>query len=608
MDNNIAAHILGNLEVGHEGICYLENCIQQGELSLSDLAVLDTMVELLDVIENVTMEVSVPNRIKDINANILFYIEQLKQNAIDENIESFLYDFRFHFRSLFRILEFEIAYILENFVSKKDYPRFYPEVGIIDHDDIRAKGEKAHCKVSVILLAYNNLVYTRDCVESILRNTDDVEYELILVDNGSTDGTKEYFDSVPGAKVIHLKYNIHLVKGFNIGLMAAEGKYCAAVCNDFIFTPNWLRNLMICIESDPGIGFVSPGATSISNMQQISIPFNSKDDFQEKAREYNVSDPSKWEERVVLLPNVLCCPTALLDRIGYYDTRFFRGEFLDDDISFRIRRAGYKLVYCADTVTHHYGSLTTASDHQTNSMEEGRKTFAEKYGLDAWMDARMNLAHLRIDFSQLSAVETILGIDVKCGATLLQIKNRIWSNHGIKPRVSVCATEHQYEMDVRSIAEKVFLLDHIYQLPEELNGTIDLVYIEKPLDCYSEDLDSIFSAISKVMSVNGKVIFMVNNSASIETLYEMLSSSHTVHNRKIYIRDVLCLQAKAHGFEQSSIISFVPERSSQSKQVIKDFAMFLAGGRQADMNYLESLLESNVGMYQMNYQPAEQSV
>lgn len=68
-----------------------------------------------------------------------------------------------------------------------------------------------------------------------------MDYELILVNNGSNDGTKEYFESISGAKVINLKYNLHLVKGFNIGLMAAEGKYCAAVCNDFIFTPNWLK-------------------------------------------------------------------------------------------------------------------------------------------------------------------------------------------------------------------------------------------------------------------------------------------------------------------------------------------------------------------------------
>ncbi|MFS0821629.1 glycosyltransferase family 2 protein [Bacillus sp. 1P02SD] len=601
MDNQTAAQILGILQVGHEGIHYLEDCIQRGELSLSDLTVLDTMVELLEAIENVTAQVLIPNRVNEINANIRFYIEQLKQSAINENVEKFVYDFRFHFRSLFRILEFEIAYIVENFVNKADYPHFYPDVGTVDHADIALRGEKAHCKVSVVLLAYNNLSYTRDCVESILKNTDDVEYELILVDNGSTDGTKEYFDSILGAKVIHLKYNMHVVKGFNIGLMAAEGKYCAAVCNDFIFTPNWLKNLIICIESDRDIGYVSPGATSISNMQQISIPFSSKEEFQEKAREYNVSDPAKWEERVVLLPNVLCCPTALLDRIGYYDTRFFRGEFADDDISFRIRRAGYKLIYCADTVTYHYGSLTTANDHQTNSLEEGRKTFVDKYCLDAWLDARMTSAYLNIDYSHLSNVRSILGVDVKCGATLLQIKNRIWSNYEIKPDLSVCTTEQKYEIDVNSISENTFLFNNFYQFPKELIGKIDLVYIEKPLDCYSDDLNIIFNSLSKVMNTNGKLIFMVNNSISIEALYEQLNSSHSIHNQKIYIRDMVCLQARKYGFEQISITNFIQERSPASNQIVGELAKLLSNGEELQMKYLESLFLSNFAMYQMNY-------
>jgi len=602
MNNNIATQILGMLHTGHKAICHLEDCIQRGDLSLSDIELLDTMIELLNSLDSVTAEASVPNRVKEINANIYYYIEQLKQNAINENIEIFSYDFRFHFRSLFRILEFEVAYIVENFVNKQDYPQLYPEIGNVDHDDIAARASEARCKVSVVLLGYNNLDYTRDCVESILMNTNDVEYELILVDNGSTDGTKEYFDSISGAKVIHLKYNVHIVKGFNIGLMAAEGKYCAAVCNDFIFTPKWLKNLIICIESDPDIGYVSPGATFISNMQQISIPFKSKEDFQEKAREYNISDPAKWEERVVLLPDVLCCPTALLDRIGYYDPRFLRGEFADDDISFRIRRAGYKLIYCGDTVTHHYGSLTTASDHQTNSLEEGRQIFEQKYGLDAWLDARMNSAYLNIDFSKLSSVKSILGIDVKCGATLLQIKNSIWENYGVKSQLSVCTTEQKYEVDLNSISENVFLLDNLYEFPKELYGKIDLIYIEKPLDCYSDDLDTIFSSLSKVMSMNGKLIFMVNNGISIEALYEMLSSSASVHNRKIYIRDMLCLQASNHGFEQPSVINFVPERSPQSIEIVENLAKLLADGKELETKYFESLLQFNFEMYQMTYQ------
>lgn len=599
MDANLAEKIFELLQTGEDAIYHIDNGLKNGEITLSDIAMLDSINEMLTAVEVSTLaEAIVPNRVKEINANLAFYIEQMK-NDISENQDRFLYDFRFHFHSLYRILKYEIAYIFEKVVNKDTYPEFYPEVVKVDHQEIIERGKNTRCKASVILLAYNNLQYTRDCVESILEYTNDVDYELILVNNGSTDGTKDYFDSIAGAKVIHLEYNLHVVKGFNIGMMAAEGKYCAVVCNDFIFTHNWLKNLMTCIESDSEIGYVSPGATNISNMQQIEVPFTSIKEFQENAKKYNVSDSKKWEERVVLLPNVLCCPTVLLDRIGYYDTRYFRGEFGDDDISFLIRRQGYKLVYCGDTVVHHYGSLTTGSDHQTNSLEEGRAIFIQKYGLDAWADARMNSFYLNINYSILSNTKSILGIDVKCGANLMQIKNKIWSDLGVKPSVFTLTTEEKYGVDLRTISEKVFLLNNLQKLPEELYGKFDLVYIEKPLDCYLETLDTIFENLSRVMNENGRVIFMVNNNSSIESLYQM--DSIAMHNRKIYQLTPLYIKATAYGFTNASVLSFTPSGNEEVNQDIDNLAKMLTRNQNLDFDKLKTMLQTTGWLFQMSF-------
>ena len=425
MNTETAVRLLDLLRTGREGIEYIRNCLEQDRMSQTAAAVLDSLSELVSAVEQRVETEHTPNRVKEINENIRFYLDRI-QREISEDPDAFAFDFRFHLQSLYRLLEYEIAYLAEHAADKTQYPDFYPEVGEVDHEKILEQGRHAKHLVSIVVLAYNNLSSTRDCVESILKNTKGIDYELILVDNGSKDGTKAFFDSVEGAKVISLKYNLHIVKGFNIGMMAAEGKYCAAVGNDFVFPENWLSNLLTCIESDPAIGYVSPGATNISNLQQISIPFTSIAEFEGKAREYNVSDPRKWEDRVVLLPDVLCCPTVLLERIGYYDTHYYRGEFGDDDISFRIRRAGYRLVYCGDTVTYHHGSLTTESDHKTGSLEEGRRTFFERYHVDAWLDARPDALFLNLLYDGFSQVNSILGIGVKCGATLLQIKNIIW--------------------------------------------------------------------------------------------------------------------------------------------------------------------------------------
>ncbi|MEK3883883.1 glycosyltransferase [Paenibacillus sp. PL2-23] len=598
---SLATQIIQLLDMGYECVSYLKSCIVKGELRNSDILMLDDMVDLTHAISGAITDFELPNRVNEISENLLYYIDQLKRLLNEDDVEDFLFDFRFHFCSLFRILEFEVAYILEDVIDKNEFPRLYPEVNTINHEEIVALGQEARYKVSVVLLAYNNLSYTRDCVESILTHTIDIDYELILVDNGSTDGTKEYFDSIPDAKVIHLKHNIHLVKGFNIGLMAAEGKYCAAVCNDFIFTPNWLMNLLTCIESDSSYGFVSPGATSISNMQQISIPFISKEDFLQRAKEYNVSDSSKWEERVVLLPNVLCCPTALLDHIGYYDTRFYRGEFLDDDISFRIRRAGYKLIYCGDTVAHHYGSLTTASDHLTNSLDEGRKIFINKYGLDAWTDARMQPDFNKIDFSGLNHTQSILGIDVKCGATLLQIKNRIWSKRLCTPQLHVLTTDSKYIKDLNTIAERVDVIESLAQFPVNLDETYDLVYIEQPLNYYEDNLEGIFKNFGKKLNQNGHFIFKVSNCISFEAIYNMLNASETVHNQKIYINEWVNTCAQNCGFEPISIINFSSERKTDESRIINEISNLLARGQEEGMQYVNSKLNLSYTMYQMKF-------
>jgi GT2 family glycosyltransferase len=598
MNNSTATQILEALNVGNEGIRYLDDCIQRGELSLSDLGILNNMLDLLSALENTTLDVSAPNRVNEIIANIRYYIERL-EISVNDNVNSFIYDFRFHLCSLFRILEFEFAYLVENYINKADYPYLYPEVGNVDHDWIASQGEEANLKVSVVLVGYNNLDYTRDCVESILANTDDVEYELILVDNGSTDGTKEYFDSISGAKVIHLKYNLHVTKGFNIGLMAAEGKYSAAVCNDFIFTPKWLWNLIECIESDSKIGYVSPASNSISNMQQIPIPFISKEDFQEKARKHNVSDPTKWEERVVLLPNVLCCPTALLDRVGYYDTRFFRGEFVDDDISFKIRRAGYKLIYCADTVTHHYGSLTTAADHLTNSLEEGRQTFFEKYKLDAWEEARMQSFYLDIEPELLSGVYSVLGIDSKCGATLLQIKNRIWFEQHVKSELHTLTSNDKYKEDLLTISDKASIFNDFSNLKQKIDKTIDMIFIEEPLDSYNIELSDLFKYLAEALNKEGKLIFTISNGISIESLYNMLNNANSIHNKKNYVTDLVCKEANGAGFELISIKDYAIPRSSESIAIINKLSHSLSSGAQDEINYLNTLLSCSYRLFQM---------
>ena len=78
-------------------------------------------------------------------------------------------------------------------------------------------------KLSIITLTYNNLSYTKKFIESLYKYTQD--FELIIVDNGSTDGTVEYLKTLNSVKLILNKENLGFSKGNNQGIGIAEGEY-----------------------------------------------------------------------------------------------------------------------------------------------------------------------------------------------------------------------------------------------------------------------------------------------------------------------------------------------------------------------------------------------
>lgn len=374
--------------------------------------------------------------------------------------------------------------------------------------------------VSIVLLAYNHLDYTKKCIESILEFTKDVNYELILVNNGSTDETKDYFDSLDNVKVVNIKENVRVCNGFNEGIFYSEGKYIACVCNDFIFTYNWLSNLIKCIESDDKIGYVSSGASNISNCQQINLKFDSVQEMHEQAKIYNVSDSKKWEERIRLLPCVLMCRSELLKKVGGYDPIFYYGEFADDDISFRIRREGYKLVYAGDTFTYHFGSITSKKAQvENNSLDLSRKIFANRYGIDSWIEGMFNTNICNLVNYRNKDNIGILGINTFCGGTPLQIKN-MFRKKGINNVKVVNFTEKKkYIQDLKTVSDYVYC-DRLEKLPNLFeNEKFDYIILENGLE-YHYDLYLILNNLYECLRVGGQIIINIFNK---QYIYNLLS-------------------------------------------------------------------------------------
>jgi GT2 family glycosyltransferase len=278
--------------------------------------------------------------------------------------------------------------------------------------------------VSVVLLAYNHLDITKQCVESLFRYTQDMDYELITVDNGSSDGTREYFESLPNRKKLSFPENIGVDKAVNRGLELAEGKFSLNLSNDIVATSNWLKNLVTCMESDEKIAMVVPVCGFSSNNQQVRLPYKTLDQMQQVALDWNKGNPALWEERLKLVTYTCLFRTDVLHAAGLFDEEFNPGAYDDDAISFKIRRMGYRLMLAGDTYVHHFGSVTFNAEYAKNNIaERNQALFFRKFGVDSWAASMIDFNVVRLADYRKKGPVRMLGIGRSCGSTLLQVKN-----------------------------------------------------------------------------------------------------------------------------------------------------------------------------------------
>lgn len=395
--------------------------------------------------------------------------------------------------------------------------------------------------VTVVVQSYNRLDKTKNCVESILKYTKNVDYELILIDNGSTDDTLKYYKSVehPRKKVIHVTKNIGSVVN---SMKYISGRYIAFITNDTYVTQNWIENLLTCLKSDDAIGMVVPVVSNGSNLQGADITFNSLDEMYEKAASYNISDPRKWHERIRLAFQMVIYKREALDAVGIMLDYGFYHDFADDDITFRIRRAGYKAILCKDTFVHHDHIRTkfTPSEAQNfnESIKSGQLDFNTKYfGLDAWEDVNNYeltlLSMVDPKQHQSSNQVKILGVDVLCGTPILEIKNKLRENSVFDVKLSAFTSDPKYWIDLKAICSGKVIVDRLEFLSDHFkNPEYDFVFLGKPINTYS-DPNSLLLSLIRTVKQGGRLLLKLYNTSNFLKLFRILGVKAQLGNMAV---------------------------------------------------------------------------
>lgn len=280
-------------------------------------------------------------------------------------------------------------------------------------------------KTSIVILTHNHLEVTKLCIESIRKYTKPQNYELIIVDNASTDGTVEWLEQQQDIRTIYNQENKGFPAGCNQGMRIATGENIMLLNNDVVVTEGWLDNLITCLYSQENIGAVGPVTNSCTYYQAIPVTYKNLEEMQVFAKEHNQCNPALWEERLKLIGYAFLFKRIVYMRVGELDEIFTPGNFEDDDFSFRIRDAGFKLMLCRDTFIHHFGSVSFSErplEYQ-NLLLKNESKFIQKWGFDSQRTTFIRnelLPHIRHKRDEDFA---LLEVGSGCGGTLLQIKN-----------------------------------------------------------------------------------------------------------------------------------------------------------------------------------------
>ncbi len=311
--------------------------------------------------------------------------------------------------------------------------------------------------VSIVILAWNEIAYTRECLDSLARRTA-YPHELVLVDNGSTDGTGEYFTSIPGATVLRNEVNLGFPRGVNQGIRAAKGDLVCLLNNDTVLTPNWLDNLVTCARSDPRVGLVGPRSNYVAGPQVLPVNYQSVQEMLGFATEFNRPDPRRWFDQDTLVGFCLLIKREVINKIGLFDEQFGVGNFEDNDYCLRARQAGFRLVCAGDTFVHHYGSRSFTGNKvdYRQLMQENRIRFEFKWRAGATSTQEVSLSSLSIARvkATLGAVKARLAppedpVETYAAPVLLQ---DVWSNPALEagplPRLSACIVAGEQNEDL----------------------------------------------------------------------------------------------------------------------------------------------------------------
>jgi GT2 family glycosyltransferase len=261
------------------------------------------------------------------------------------------------------------------------------DVPLTDRVPPRAAGGQP--AASLVVVTHNGLVFSRLCFESLLAAASPIEFELLVVDNASTDGTREYLGELAArdarVRVVSNYHNAGFAAATNQGVEASRGDVVVFLNNDTIPNSNGLARLSNHLRTG-SVGLVGAVTNRAGNEAEIAAPYTTYGELRQFAGEYAAAHAGELFD--IRTATMFCAAIrrAVCNTIGPLDERFEIGLFEDDDYSMRVRAAGLRVAYAEDVFIHHFGQASIGQLGATGEygalFHANRARWEEKWGTD----------------------------------------------------------------------------------------------------------------------------------------------------------------------------------------------------------------------------------
>ena len=237
--------------------------------------------------------------------------------------------------------------------------------------------------VSIIVLTWNGIDVTKRCLTSLLEKTTHPDFEVIVVDNGSTDGTCEYLRGIAGIKLIENGENLGFVRGNNLGIRATNRDVLLLNNDTEIIQSDWLERIQEVAYSSADIGIV--GCRLVNDEGELVhagtyMPLPSYWGQEYPAGEKDIGQYIRSREVDGVIAACVYIKRELIDRIGLLDESYF-SYYEDTDYCLKAKKAGFRVFMCGSATVKHLENASTSLNRMdfSSTFKRSREIFISKW-------------------------------------------------------------------------------------------------------------------------------------------------------------------------------------------------------------------------------------